>query len=188
MDNTEKKIAEGLRQIAKKYGGGGICQGATVKTIDDTTFTCSVETDDEYEMPGILYKSISGGEIDVVFQPSINSRVFILQIDDSDEWMIVKFGAIDKVKIKIGETTFNMDGNLIELNGGQLGGMVKVEGLVSKLNAIESDLNSLKTVFNSWIVAPLDGGAALKTAATTWSTQNITVTERNELENIKVKQ
>ena len=52
----------------------------------------------------------------------------------------------------------------IRLMGGQLGGLVKVEELVKKLNAVEKDLNSLKQVFTTWVTVPQDGGAALKAA------------------------
>ena len=188
MDLQEQKIAEGLRKIAQQYGSGGLLQGATVKAVNADKFTCDVETDNEDELPGVLYKSVSGGDVDVVFQPAIDSRVFIMQIADSDEWVILKFGAVDKVFIKVGNYSSLITAEGIEFNGGSLGGMVKVEALVSKINALESDLNTLKTAFNSWIVVPSDGGAALKTIAATWSGQTITATTRQDLENDKVKQ
>ena len=76
----------------------------------------------------------------------------------------------------------------IRLMGGQMGGLVKVEELVKKLNAVEKDLNSLKQVFQGWVTVPQDGGAALKTAATTWATQQLTETQKSDIENEKVKQ
>jgi hypothetical protein len=76
----------------------------------------------------------------------------------------------------------------IRLMGGQLGGLVKVEELVKKMNAVEKDLNSLKQVFTTWVTVPKDGGAALKAAATTWAGQRLTETQKSDIENEKVKQ
>ena len=188
MDFQEQKIAEGLRKIAQQYGGGGLLQGATVKTVHADKFTCDVETDNEDELPGVLYKSVSGGNVDVIFQPAVDSKVFIMQIADSDEWVVLKFGTIDKVFIKVGDSSLLITTDSIEMNGGSLGGMVKLEALVSVINAIKADLNNLKTAFNSWTPVPSDGGAALKTIAATWTSSHISNTTNSDLENTKVKQ
>jgi len=42
-------------------------------------------------------------------------------------------------------------------------------------------------VFNAWVVAPSDGGAALKSAAATWSGNNLSPAVASDLENKKVK-
>lgn len=40
--------------------------------------------------------------------------------------------------------------------------------VLTRLNAIHTDIDALKTVFSTWVVAPPDGGGALKTAALAW--------------------
>ena len=65
--------------------------------------------------------------------------------------------------------------------------MVKVKELTKKLNAVEKDLNNLKTIITSWTPVASDGGAALKAIITSWATQSITPTAQNELENKNVK-
>lgn len=75
----------------------------------------------------------------------------------------------------------------ILLRGDGEGGIVKVNELVSKLNAIEEDLNALKTAFSSWVVVPMDGGAALKTIAATWYGDTFTPTVADDLANENVK-
>ena len=47
------------------------------------------------------------------------------------------------------------------MNGGSLGGLVKVEDITTRLNLIEKDINKLKQAFTSWSPVPQDGGAAL---------------------------
>lgn len=186
MDVIERKIVEGLRLLAKRYGGGGAV-GAEVKDVDSSNYTCTVVTDDEEEIPGVLYKSTTVN-VDVVYQPAVGSKVFIEKLAEENEYFIVVFGAIDKVVIKIGNTQFEMTENGIVMNGGELGGLLKLAPSVERWNKIEQDLNALKTVFKTWIPVASDGGAALKTAATTWANALITETTADAVKNDKVKQ
>lgn len=179
LDTTEKKIVDGLREIARRYGGGGLLQGATVTAVDTQNYTCDVVTDDEDELPGVLYKSAECGVVDVVFEPAINSRVLIMQLADSDEWVVLKCGAVSNIFINAPQINFN---------NGSLGGLVKVADLVSKINVLENDINAIKTVFKSWVIVPSDGGAALKTLAATWANATLTKTVKADLENTKIKQ
>lgn len=93
------------------------------------------------------------------------------------------------VSVKVGDNTsavLSKDG--ITLNGGSLGGLVKVEDLTKRLNNIENDINNLKKVFSSWSPVAQDGGAALKASAASWAGQSLTLTQRGDYENEKVKQ
>ena len=74
------------------------------------------------------------------------------------------------------------------MNEGALGGMVKVVELTQRLNTIEQDLNSLKSAVAAWVPVAQDGGAALKTAVSTWATSTLTPTQRSDIENQNVKQ
>lgn len=79
-----------------------------------------------------------------------------------------------------------LDTDLVTLNGGKLGGLVKIEELVNRLNDIEQHVNNLKSVFTGWTPAPNDGGAALKSAISSWATQTIDTTQRSALEDEKI--
>ena len=65
--------------------------------------------------------------------------------------------------------------------------MPSIQVLKEKYNNLEKDLNDLKSAFNSWVVVPGDGGAALKAASASWAGQTVTLTQANEIENEKVK-
>jgi len=54
-------------------------------------------------------------------------------------------------------------------------------GLLTKINNIEDDLNKLKNVFTTWTPASGDGGLALKTASTSWYTAPITLTTQPDI-------
>ena len=99
--------------------------------------------------------------------------------------------------MKIGSTTFELntgkdsDGNdipSIVFNGGENGGLVILDKLVQKLNLLEKDINKLKTAFTTWVIFPGDGGAALKTIATDWSSASLTETIDDDIQNSKISQ
>ena len=63
---------------------------------------------------------------------------------------------------------------------------INVEDLISKLNAIEKDLNNLKKAFASWVPVSQDGGAALKVLLAQYSGKLFSETKRSEIEDTKV--
>ena len=76
----------------------------------------------------------------------------------------------------------------IVLNGGTLGGLVKVGELTERLNLIEKDINSLKQRLSGWTPVPNDGGSALKTALSSYTSESLKETQVGDIENEKVKQ
>ena len=59
--------------------------------------------------------------------------------------------------------------------------------LKEKINALEKEINDLKTAINAWVVVPQDGGSALKLALATWIAQQIVPTQLSEIENDKIQ-
>ena len=75
----------------------------------------------------------------------------------------------------------------IVLVSDEYGGLTIADFVTKELNDLRSDLNTLKTAFSSWIPAPNDGGAALKTASASWAGQTLTPVQSEDLQNKKVK-
>lgn len=73
------------------------------------------------------------------------------------------------------------------INGDAFGGLVKVGELVSELNDLKQDLNTLKSVLTAWVPITNDGGAALKAASATWAGQTLSPATAQRLENSIVK-
>jgi hypothetical protein len=138
-----------------------------VISVEFPTFTGKLITGEE--LPNIrLVAEESDNNIYVI--PKVGTNVIIGFVD--------KMNAILLLPAEVDE---------VYLRGEAEGGLVKVNDLVTKLNNIESDLNTLKTAFSSWVVVPSDGGAALKAITATWSGQQLTQTTVNDLENDNVK-
>lgn len=93
----------------------------------------------------------------------------------------ISLACADKGSIVIKDDTITM-------NGGDLDGLVKINDLTKRLNAIENDINNLKLAFGNWVVAPQDGGAALYAQTRGWAGQQLALTKNSDYENDKIKQ
>jgi len=105
------------------------------------------------------------------FIPKIGSVVVVAMVSNTSG-VIVSYSGVDE----------------INLNGDNKGGLVIGADLLQKLNALEVDINKIKGIFATWIVAPNDGGAALKALSASWAADTLTKTLISDIENDTVKQ
>ena len=147
------------------------------KSVDWSNKTMdAVGVSDELEYYDI---ELGAGVIDV--QPVVDSTclIGIVEGEEANGFLLVASEA-ERIEIKAN--------TLIEFNGGTLGSLVKIEALKNKLNALEQDINSLKTAISGWTAVPNDGGAALKVALSSYYSNQLTVTQLADLANNKIKQ
>lgn len=179
---------------------------ATVDAVDEAKRTCTVTTVSSQGAITIenvqLMASVDDG---LLYVPVIDSTV-IVAYSTFNKPFIALFSGLSKlvivggennagieitdngILIEIADTKLNLADGKTTLNDGALGGLVKVVQLTQKLNALESAVNQLKQIFSTWVPVPQDGGAALKTAAATWAGQQLTQTQRADIENDKIVQ
>ena len=163
-----KSIYEAIRMIAKG-DGQALCDTGVARNVDADQGVCDVEIEGKAHAEGAL---IGNAESGVMVVPKDGSVVAVVWASKTTA-VVVMVAEVEEIR----------------LMGGQLGGLVKVEELVKKLNAVEKDLNSLKQVFlEGWVPVSQDGGAALKAAAATWAGRRLTETQKSDIENEKVKQ
>ena len=168
MSKDNAEIKELLRQICCIVEGLQLMEAEVVSVKSDRT--CAVKViRTGLEIEDVRYQSLVGGTTGIYGKPAAGSKCIIMSVGK------VHYAVIT------GETT------QVELNGNQYGGVPISESVVSRLNAIEQDLNSIKTVFKNWIVAANDGGGALKTASATWANQQLTETAVEDIHNENVK-
>ncbi|CCZ13764.1 putative uncharacterized protein [Prevotella sp. CAG:487] len=200
-------IKDLIRELAKGDGEAYslVC---TVDSVDKEARTVDCTPVDEgAPLLGVNLQANQGSSFGVVSFPRVGSYVVVgfvsggsagvvLLTDDIESVEVTtaedKSRAVmddDGVRINVGnDTSAELTADGIVLNGGSLGGLVKVEELTGRLNTIENDINSLKSVFTGWVPAPQDGGAALKSSVASWAGQRLTPTKRGDYENEKVKQ
>lgn len=130
---------------------------------------------------GLEYFNIELGAGSVILYPTVGTLCLIGMVEGLEtSCFLVSATEVDKV-----EVTSSTE---IILNGGTLGGLVKVQELTDRLNLIEKDINSLKQKLSGWTPAPNDGGAALKTALSSYFSKSLQETQVADIENEKVKQ
>lgn len=72
------------------------------------------------------------------------------------------------------------------INGDAKGGLVIADQVATRLNALEQDINTLKTAMAAWAPVSQDGGAALKAATATWFGSQLQTTSSQQLQNTRV--
>lgn len=200
-------IADIIRQMAQG-GRQTVSLVCTVDAVDKDARTVDCTPLDEgAPLLGVNLQANQESKVGVVSFPRIGSFVVVGFVADGSAGVVLLTDDVESVEVVISDdtarVTMDEDGVRVEVgdettaeltkdgivfNGGDLGGLVKVEELTKQINAIEKDINTLKNVFTGWVTVPQDGGAALKTAATTWAGQTLTLTKRGDYENEKVKQ
>lgn len=168
MGTQSRDIAEAIRTLSGMDDLTFESSACTVKNIDTTKMVCDcTPLDGSADFLDVRLNANYTKGFTLI--PKDKSIVIVTQLSDATAYVSM-VSEVDE----------------IYLAGDDNGGLVKVQDLVSKLNNLESDLNSLKTVFSTWTPAPGDGGAALKLAAATWYAQQLTPTQVTDLENKKV--
>lgn len=172
----EEQIIQGLRLLGKRKTYTYPC---IIKSVNEPELTCTVQYDD-IRVEGVrITASTDKADTQTYFVPKTESWVLVSNIETSDtDAVIVAFTEIEKIVVQCEN---------VEFNGGQNGGLIRINDLIAKINAIENDLNTLKNVFSMWVTVLGDGGASLKTASTTWSASTLQNTVVNDIENPKIK-
>ncbi|HLO59063.1 MAG TPA: hypothetical protein VK172_14700 [Lentimicrobium sp.] len=166
---SAKKKAEILEKLRDLSRTLPVLVPAVVKAVHESDSTCTIEID-ELEFKARL-NAAEGSEKGFILLPEVGSWILAGRLDETgDYYQVLAFTSVTK----------------ITLNKGQNGGLVIVSDLVSRLNKIEQDINSLKQVFSTWTPVTQDGGAALKVASATWMAQQLTQTTASDIEDDKI--
>lgn len=128
--STERDIKEAIRAIAN---GGGGKTFFTAEVVAVSSNTCTVKSDD-LEMSDVAICAIgeaSGNSLVVV--PKVGSTVLIADLSEGTrrDLVIVKYTEVESITI----------------NGGNLGGLVNIEQLTSKVNEFIKKFNQHTHVF-----------------------------------------
>lgn len=181
-------IGQMIKALARQ-GANIEAQLCTVTAVDAAARTVDCEPlDESAPLLGVNLQANQGLTSGMVLIPKVGSYVIVALMNDGVNGCVIATEEVERMELVIGETRMEVTEDGIVLNGGELGGLVKVEALTSRINNIETDLNTLKGVFANWAPTPQDGGAALKGVISSWASETLVLTERSDYENEKVKQ
>ncbi len=162
----ESEIKRIIKSISNSSNGDILFEAIVKKVNANNTINV------EYQ--GLLHENVrlsagfSGNKNVLVAQPKVGSLVLVADISE---------GKMRDLIVLMQEET-----EKIIFNDGKFGGLIKIEELTTKINAIEKQMNDLKTILKNWTPAAQDGGLALKTALTKWLTNADLKTETKEIE------
>ena len=177
MDRS-KEIKEVIKSIAGVPGMMFVM--GKVESVGDET--CSVKIADRLVINDVRLNASADGNADnILIKPKVGSMVMMADLSRGElrSLVVISFSALDSMTVRF-------DGEVV-INGGENEGLVKVKELTDKLNAIENDINNLKSIFSSWVPVVYDGGASLRTAAASWAAQTLATTSQKDIENPEIK-
>lgn len=185
MKGSDEIAQELIRIVGKRIQ----LFSGVVKSVDSDAMTCSVElTAAQGTEVQVVLNVVLENKAGMYCVPAVDAGCVVCLVDGGSVWELLKATGYDRVYMKAGSKFIDITDSAVLLNGDGFGGLVKVQETADKIKALEQDLNTLKQVFTAWTPVSNDGGAALKTAATTWAGQLIMpLTSKNDLENTKVK-
>lgn len=149
---------------------------ANVLSVDLDNMTCSVELIGGQTLATMnsvqLMARVDDGFLCV---PAIDSTVIVIW-SKRTEPAVVMYSQLQDVFVSADDK--------VTLQSDTYGGMVKVQDLVTKLNAVENKLNDMISIYNSHVHTDPQGGVT--TSPLQPITGNITPTVRADIENTKV--
>lgn len=166
---------------------------AKVLVVDKAKSVCDVEPiNGDAVILDVRLRASADDDKGVMIYPKVGSKVVVSLIGNKDTSAFVSlFDEIESILLSVSSTfqchvssegKVEIQAREIEINGGLLGGMVKIEPLLQSLNRLEGKLNQHIDTFNVH-VHPASG-----VVTTMPSTAKIPVfSKRDDLENSKIK-
>ena len=188
-------LASLIRRIAQSGQRPTIIVGQ-VTARDDEARTIDVQpADGSAPLLGVALQSTAAGTTGIIARPAIGSTVAVAMLTGYDAGFCILTDDVESIETTIGEMTItanadaaevkaggtkatltiNADGSIaidaqsITINGGKLGGLIKVKDLRTALRHIRSSMHYMVTTFNSHTHTVATTGTAAAQSGTTSS-------------------
>lgn len=186
--NHDKIIAgfKALNKSSMMYAKS-ILVAKVVRVDNDNLVQCEA---DGLEIPDVQLRPIATGSNKAVLViPKKNSIVLIGSIEGRQEFIVLSVAEAEKVLMKVGDMTLDVLSKVINLNGDQFDGLVKVNELKENLKSLKQYVEALKLATSNGLNAvgvgvSANGGTAKAAFETSMSGKIITI---KEMENTNVK-
>jgi len=142
----------------------------TAINVTERTCTCAPIDDPDSEIFIVKFQTVINSKLGLFIKPKLNTHVMVTFINQNA-------GFISLVS-EIDEILINCDS--VKFNDGKNGGLININKLITQIDKNTELLKQIQTAFQNWIVAPSDGGAALKTLSSSF-------TSLSDIEDTKVQ-
>ena len=181
-------IRDLVRQLAATpSSGAGSMILCRVDSVDTEARTVDAQPlDESAPILGVNLQANQSSEVGVVMFPRQDSYVIVGMLGMCQA-VVVACDDVERVRVDVGEMSVDVSEDGIVMNGGELGGMVNVQGLTDRLNTIENDINNLREAIKSAPIGSMDGGAAFKGGLASWAGQPLSLSTNDDYEDNNVK-
>lgn len=209
-EKTLKKIGEQFGEQIARLISANAAHTVTINDVSDDFASVSVFDGDTPSQVPLRLLNVGSAVLKVV--PTVGSTAVVTNINGTSETMMfLAYLSIDRIEfirgtckvslsideknsnndaisVEIGKTSMLLTGDTITFNGGNKNGIPLSRNVAARLNRVESDINTLKSVVSGWSPVVGDGGALLKTLLLTWYNNKLQQTSISDIENEKIKQ
>ncbi len=161
----EENFQRLIELLLKKSLPAMVCIG-TVKDVAEDKQTCTVDREDSPTLYKVRLNAIIAElENNVTIVPAPKSKVLCSLIDnDVNEAYVLSCEKPEEINVKLSETTLIINQEGVVINGGDLGGMIKIEELTKNLEKLTKRVDTIYNGFKSLAPdPPMAGSAALTT-------------------------
>lgn len=173
------KIKSSIKEM-----GGNLLPGLKIaKVVSCSGYTCTIQIDTMQLKDVRLRAVVNNNEDKVLLTPKTGSYVLVYDMSDGKmrDLVVMSCSEVEKIEIKTENTTVDIDKNGVMINGGNLGGLVKISELTNKLNALVNAFNTHTHIVNGTAgEIPVTGTAASVAS-------QASVFNKNDYEDTKVK-
>ena len=182
-------LQEAIKRIVAS-GNEFYCKICTVDSVNEETRTVDCSPLDEgAPLLGVNLQANQEGDDGITIFPAVGSYVVVAFLSPAVA-VVVLTDKADKITAKIGDITAEHTADGVIYNGGKLGGMIAIQKLTDKINALKDTLNDLISKYNSHIhttTATVGTGAAGVIAKTTSAATAAAAFKKDDYEDPKVK-
>lgn len=109
MAEKAEQIRQALKRMAGELGPDNSLL-AQVKSVNSEDLTCDLYDDDSgLDYVDVRLRPVIDANESITLFPKIDSWVLAIRIEDSEDWMVLAAGEIDKWRLSIGTTVIEQD-------------------------------------------------------------------------------
>ena len=144
---------------------GPLVLHGTVRGVDGCT--CRVEVNGLL-LDGVRLRAVVDDADHLVLRPAVGSQVLLLDLSGGHKrhLLVLACSEVERVEMQMGRTTLRIDSAGVVINGGDLGGLVKIDQLTQKLNDLVNAYNAHTHTVATTGTAGAQNGTAAVTAST----------------------
>ena len=186
-DSLREAFRKGLNS---KVNGQFTTIAATVDAVDEQAYTIDVtpvgEGAEVFDVR--LRASLDGSDTGLIQVPKVGSTVLISAINNNwNSAFLTLTSELEKLLVKVDDSTLEVKAGEIIINGGALGGLVKAKELEEQLNKHKKILEKLLGVINGAVLTQPSNAPSILQSTLKTALAGLQPGDFSNLENEKVK-